>query len=233
MKYFSFELFRMKKIILPLGLTTVELQLLFLFFFALVGRFDHSDSSNMLTNYNAVLGLATTGTMCVLAVYGTVLASQVLVRNYVGMNRSKTFLLPVSRKELFYTRLLALSSIIATAMIVGLLVANIVFDTLGLAVHLIARQPITGTPGLGVSIIVGTGLTLSVVLLSSFIGIKMNSTVKAIIASIVFVVFLSNLAAITLMSYTFVALLIIVILAVIVISLGLNMGNSIDKNEVL
>ncbi len=87
--------------LLPLGLTTGILQLLFLYFFALVGRFDASDENNMLTSYSSVLGLATTGTMCVLAIYGTVMASQYLVRDYVGMNKSKTYLLPISRKELF------------------------------------------------------------------------------------------------------------------------------------
>lgn len=233
MKHFDFEFSRMKKMLLPLGLTTGVLQLLFLYFFALVGRFDTSDSSNMLTSYSAVLGLATTGTMCVLAIYGTVLASQSLVRDYVGMNKSKTYLLPISRKELFYTKTKAFSAVISLAMIVGLLISNLVFMVMNVVIPLTKVSPLPHTINIVVSIIACICLTLTIILFSSFIGIKLNSTVKGIIASIVFVVFLSNLSAITLMSYKFVSLLVAIALVVLVTIAGISMGRSIDKNEAL
>lgn len=233
MKHFDFEFSRMKKMGLPLGLTTGVLQLLFLYFFALVGRFDTSDGSNMLTSYSSVLGLATTGTMCVLAIYGTVLASQCLVRDYVGMNKSKTYLLPISRKELFYTKIKALSAVISFAMIIGLLISNLVFVVMNVIIPLTKVSPLTHIINIVVSTIACICLTLTIVLFSSFIGIKLNSTVKGIIASIFFVVFLSNLAAITLMSYEFLSLLVAIAMVLLVTIAGIGMGRNIDKNEVL
>ncbi|MDN2453410.1 hypothetical protein [Lactobacillus sp. UCMA15818] len=233
MKHFDFEFSRMKKMLLPLGLTTGVLQLLFLYFFALVGRFDHSDSNSVLTNYSAILGLATTGTMCVLSIYGTVLASKMLVRDYVGMNKSKTYLLPISRKELFYTKTKAFSAVISLPMLIGLLASNLLFMVMEVIMPLTTDQSITHITNILVSSITCICLTLAIVLFSSFIGIKLNSTVKGIIASIVFVVFLSNLSAIMLMSYEFVSLLVAVALIVLITVVGISMGHNIDKNEAL
>lgn len=233
MEHFNFEFSRMKKMLLPIGLTTGVLQLLFLYFFAIVGRFDTEDCSSMLTHYNAVLALATIGTMCVLAIYGTVLSSQQLVRDYVGRNKSKTYLLPISRKVLFYTKTKAFATVISLAMVVGLLVSNLLFIIMNTIMPLIKNQSLTHILNIIVSTIVCICLTLAVVLFSSFIGIKLDSTVKGIIASIIFVVFLSNLAAIALMSYEFVSLIIAVVLIVLVTMACINMGHNIDKNEAL
>jgi hypothetical protein len=233
MKYFNFEFSRMKKILIPLGLTTGVLQLLFLYFFALVGRFDTGGENTLLTGYHAVLGLATTGTMCVLVIYGTVLASQQLVRDYVGMNKSKTYLLPISRKELFYTKTKAFSAGLSLAMLVGLLGANLLFMLSNSIV------PLTKDPSFSyiISIVVSTlacvSLTLAMVLSASFIGIKLNSTTKGIIASIILVVLLSNLSAITLIASEFGALLVAVVVMGVVIMIGIGMGHNIDRNEVL
>lgn len=233
MKNIMFEFRRMKKIFGPLSLAALVLQLVFLCFFALVGRFDSSGSSSMLNDYSAVLGLATTGTMCVLAIYGTVLADRLFVRDYVGMNKSKTYLLPISRKELFYTKLVAFSAIVAATMIIGLVVSDLIFAAVRLLVPLAADRSDMNHLDLGLSILAGTGLTLAIILLSGFIGIRLNSAVKAIIASILFVVFLSNVSAITLMSHTAASLLAVAVLAILVIVGGLIMGDRIDKSEVL
>ncbi|GAX07102.1 hypothetical protein IWT25_02450 [Secundilactobacillus pentosiphilus] len=233
MEYFDFEFSHMKKMLLPLGLTTGGLQLLFLYFFAIVGRFDTEDGSSMLTHYNAVLALATIGTMCVLAIYGTVLAGRYLVHDYVGMNKSKTYLLPISRKALFYTKTKAFTASLSLAMAVGLLVSNLTFMTTDVIVPLTKDQSFTHILNIIVSTIVCICLTLTVVLFSSFIGIKLDSAVKGITASIIFVVFLSNLAAIALMSYELVSLLIAVALIVIATMVCISMGNEIDKSEAL
>ncbi|WP_203648468.1 hypothetical protein [Secundilactobacillus yichangensis] len=233
MEYFNYEFSRMKKILLPIGLTTGGLQLLFLSFFAIVGKFDTEDGNSMLTHYNAVLALATIGTMCVLAIYVTVLAGRYLVHDYVGMNKSKTYLLPISRKELFYTKTKAFSASISLAMAVGLLISNLAFMIMDTVIPLTRDQSFTHILNIIVSTIVCICLTLAVVLFSSFIGIKLDSTVKGIIASIIFVVFLSNLAAIALMSYEFVSLLIAVALIVIATMICISMGNEIDKSEAL
>lgn len=233
MENFDFEFSRMKKMLLPLELITGALQLLFLYFFAIVGRFDTSDGSSMLKRYNAVLALSTIGTMCVLAIYGTVLASRYLVHDYVGMNKSKTYLLPISRKELFYTKTKAFAASISLTMTIGLLISNLAFMIMDTVIPLTKDQSFTHILNIIVSTIVCICLTVAVVLFSSFIGIKLDSAVKGIIASIIFVVFLSNLAAIALMSYEFVSLLIAVVLIVIVTMVCISIGNEIDKSEAL
>ncbi|WLV83573.1 hypothetical protein [Lacticaseibacillus zeae] len=232
MRNLHFEISRLSKFFGSLNLTTMVLQLLFLYFFALVGRFDRSDDSNILTHPNVILALATTGTMCALAIYGTVVACQVLVGNYVGTNKSQTYLLPVGRKSLFYTKLAAFSLVVASAMIVGLFIANLVFNILESLFQLMTEQP-TGILDLLTSVFAGTFLTIAIILLSSFIGIKLNGKVKSMIASIVLVVLFSNLAAITMMSSKFITLIVAVVSMVIVILVGLTMGNGIENDEVL
>ncbi|WP_054660240.1 hypothetical protein [Secundilactobacillus kimchicus] len=98
---------------------------------------------------------------------------------------------------------------------------------------MIKISPLPHTIDVVVSTIACICLTLTIILFSSFIGIKLNSTVQGIIASIVFVVFLSNLSAITLMSYEFLSLLVAIAMIVLVTIAGISMGRSIDKNEAL
>lgn len=184
MKLFQFEYERIKKIIVPIASMALVLQLLFLYFFALVGRFDNSDHDSLLTGYNAVLGLATTGTMCVLAIYGTVLASQLLVRDYIGMNKNKTFSLPVNRSQLFLTRVMSFSLIFAVAELFGLLIANLIFSFSGIWLPLTVEQPLGHPINLITTIFASICLTLGIVLISSFIGIQFNSTIKSIVTSI-------------------------------------------------
>ncbi|MHC9532268.1 ABC transporter permease [Dellaglioa sp. L3N] len=233
MKHFRFEFNRMKKILISCTVITGSLQLLFLYFFALVGRFDTSENDSMLTGYMAVLGLATTGTMCVLAIYGSILASQLLVRDYVGMNKSKTYLLPTDRKKLFYTKVAVLSSIISVSEVMGLLFSNIIYNTLGIFIPLTIDNPINHIGNMIVSVIICICLTLLIILFSSFIGILMNSTVKVIITSIIFVVFLSNLSAILLSSFLILSLFISVLIIIIIILVSRSMGKYIEKSEAI
>lgn len=231
MTLFRYEYERLKTITLPLIGITCGLQLLFLYFFGLVGRYDPGERDGLLSGYRAVLGLATTGTMCAVAIYGSVLASRLLVRDYVGMNKSKTFSLPIGRRQLFLTRLLTFSLLLAGAVLVGLVVANLIFCVTGLWLPLTVDQPLGHLLALVIATVVCLCLSLAIILSASFIGIYFNSITKPIVSSIILVVLLSNLSALMLISFAPVSLILSFTLLVGIVIASLGMSRRIEKSE--
>ncbi|WP_412989919.1 hypothetical protein ACLJJ6_02765 [Pediococcus siamensis] len=231
MQNFKFTLRKMKPGTLPLFLTTLFVQLGCLLFFAIVGRYDQQDANALLTHYSAVIGLASTATMCVLAIYGTVQINHLVVQHYIGTFKQQTFLLPVDRKQLFTSRLTAFAVGLILVQLLGLLVANFLFILTELFFPILLGSP---WPYLNIffqSMLVCSGLTLVIVLFSSFVGIYMGSTTKGIIASLIFVVLLSNIAALSLISFRLLTLLFTFFALVAAGVTGDLLGNAIEKAD--
>ncbi len=231
MKHFNYEFTRMKHSTLPMFLLTFISQICFLYFFAIVGKFDQDQANNILTKSPAVISLASTATMCVIAIYGAVVISHLIVKDYVGMNRNRTYLLPTSRKELFYTKMLVFSYIVVIAQISGLLLSNLIFMLSEKIIPILKGSILNYWGDFLIASIICVGLTLTIILFSSVIGIQWTSPIKTIVSSIIFVVLLSNLSAMSIITFKLLTLLIVVLILVIAFFLILKLGDHIEKSD--
>lgn len=231
MKHFKYEFNKSKQQLLPLFLMTSVSQIVFLYFFAVVGHFDHDETNSIMTGYSGVTGLASMVTLCVIAIYGSVLASKLIVRDYIGLNKNKTYLLPVSRKDLFNAKVMAFGLIIIGSEIAGLLAANIVFILSELLFPLVRHGVFNSLISFGVSIIVCVCFTLSIVLIASFVGIHRSSTISVVVSSVILVVIFGNILTRLIIGSSSLSILSSVVIILLTLAIKLLMENSIDHGE--
>ncbi|MFS0561435.1 hypothetical protein AB1K91_11895 [Terribacillus sp. 179-K 1B1 HS] len=82
-------------------------QLITLYFFTVIGRFDSTESDIILKNYVSLSGLASTICMCILVIYGAIIINRFLVKNYIGEDKMRTYLYPNGRLKLFYDKVMS------------------------------------------------------------------------------------------------------------------------------
>ncbi|GHP13610.1 hypothetical protein YK48G_10350 [Lentilactobacillus fungorum] len=231
MNYFNHEFNAMKKKMQSIILYAFFTECVFLFFFAVVGKFDESDSGSLLTRFSGIVSLSGTVTMCVVSVYGAICASKLIVNNYIGFGKNETFLLPINRSSLFYTRLIALSVIITSEEFLGVLIANIVFMTSNMFLKLVVGSLLDYWIACIQTLTIIVSMSLAIVLLSVFIGLQRSSKVATVISSVVFVVLVSNITAI--LSITTANLMIICAISLLLITgfIGRVFGKRIEKTD--
>ncbi|MEB2300363.1 hypothetical protein LAV72_12130 [Lysinibacillus xylanilyticus] len=230
MNYYHFETSKMKKIIFPTFVLTLLSQLIFTYFFVIVGRFDGDD---ILTSYPAIISLASTITMCIISVYGAVAISRYIVNNYVGDNRNRVFLYPIKRSRLYLIKNIVFGCIFGLSQFVALLLVNSIFF-IGETIFPILDKPIKSywLDFIFVAVVCVL-LTLSIVLFSSFIGIYFASTMYTVITCIISIVVVANVSALSLINYQFAASLGALCVLLAMMPILRNVSKRIDKSETL
>ncbi|MGE7943439.1 hypothetical protein ACQKNB_15270 [Lysinibacillus xylanilyticus] len=233
MNYYHFEVSKMKKIILPTFTLTFLSQLIFTYFFVIVGKFEENDVDDILTSYPAILSLASTITMCIISVYGAVAISRHIVKNYVGDNRNRVFLFPIKRSRLYLIKNIVFGCILGLSQFVALLLVNLIFS-IGETIFPILGKPIKSywVDFIFVAVVCVL-LTLSIVLFSSFIGIYFSSTMYTVITSIISIVVLANVSALSLINFQFAASIGASCVLLAMLPILRYVGKRIDESEAI
>lgn len=210
-------------------------QLVFLYFFTVVGRFEPSSKEDILSDYRGITGLSSAVTVCILVIYGTVLINRLIVSNYIGDSRLRLYLYPSGRGKLYLIKNIAFVISFSVYQLIGILIGNLIylFGEYYFPV-LVSPVPIsTYWPEFISSAIICTLLTLSIVLLSSIVGIKMSSPVATVVSGIVLITLCGNLMAVSFFqsqNFTFVVVMLTFLLACAGIIMSVF---RINKDEVL
>lgn len=232
-KRFRFELAQLHKHRLMIFLIAYFSQLIFLYFFTVVGRFDGSESNDVLNNYTTLSGLASTICMCILVVYGTVVMNRFLVNNYIGENKIRLYLYPSGRSQLFYTKIVSFCVIFFFYQFIGVALSNAIYLLTETFIPILnASQPASMfVIQFLVTSLAGVVLTISIILLSGIVGIYLNSTVATIVTGIVLIVVFGNVLAMAFVSDLLVTLGSSILIAFIV-GVGIKRtGHRIENDE--
>lgn len=183
-------------------------QIISLYFFAVIGRFDNPGEDDILSSYIALSGLASTICMCILVVYGTVIVNRFLVKNYVGEDEVRFYLYPLGRSKVFYTKIKAFCGTFFLFQFLGVFLSSTVFLlTETLFPILISPNPASMyLIQFFITSISAVILTISLIFISSILGIFLNSNVATIIEGVILVVIFGNTLAMAFASNVFVTL---------------------------
>lgn len=234
-KNYSFEVSQLKKYRLVIFSIAFFTQLLFLYFFTIVGRFDSAESDDILRNYISLSGLASTISMCMLVVYGTVVVNRFLVKNYIGENKARLYAYPVGRSQLFHTKVTAFLSTFFIFQLLGISLSNILFLIIETLFPILdtAQPAVVYLVEFFVTAIATVVLTISIIFLSSIVGIHLNSTVATMVTGIILIVIFGNILAMAFVSNLLITLSSAILIAVITgIAIKIT-GTKIDKEDVL
>lgn len=232
---YNFELSKLKKYSKTILLIAFLSQFSSLYFFTIIGRFDASESDNILSNYIALSGLASTICMCILIIYGAIIINRSLVKNYIGEDKVRTYSYPNGRSQLFYDKVMSFSSIFLFYQILGMAAANILYLLIE------SLFPILDTPIFALNYLVHffvitistVILTISLIFFSGLAGIYLNSTVATIVTGIILIAVLGNIIAIAFASHLLVTLISAILITFISITLIKFTGSKIEQDEVL
>ena len=210
-------------------------QLLFLYFFTIVGRFEPPTQDNILNQYSSIVGLASTITICSLGIYEIIVMNRFIVYDFIGDNRTRTYLYPGGRNKLYYRKINVFMIASIRMLLIGSSTANIIFF-LSERVAPILQNNIDVSQDRITFIISPLMIALiatSLVIISSIAGIYFSSGTSTIIAGILFIVFFGNLIAVSFIKYPYM-LLLISISMLFLSFIGIRMtGNKIKNDEVL
>lgn len=232
---YNFERSKVKKFNKSILLTAFFAQIISLYFFTIIGRFDASESDNILTNYSALSGLASTISMCILVIYGAIIINGTLVKNYIGENKIRTYSYPNGRSQLFYDKVMAFSSVFNSFQFLGMAAANIVYLIIE------SLFPILDSRVFALSYLVhffiiniSTAiLTVSLIIFSGLAGVYLNSTVATIVTGVVLIAVLGNVLAMAFASHLLVTLISTILIAFLSVILIKLTGIKIEQDEVL
>ncbi|MCT2344517.1 hypothetical protein [Niallia taxi] len=232
----NFEWSKLKTVHNTIFLIAFLSQLVFLFFFATVGHFESGDtSSNILKNIAGIGGLASTITMCILAIYGATLVNSFIIENYIGENRVRVYLYPYGRKNLFLLKIKTFVLTFLKLQLLGLLLSDTIF-LIGEFTFPIVNSKEGMLSNLLIAIIssiTSALITLVIILLSGVVGIRYSSLPATIVSSIVLVVILGNLIAMSLAAKIFLSLIIALSLTVLLYFIIQSVGERIENEEVV
>ena len=231
---YEFESNQLKRKRIAIFLIALFTQLISLYFFTIIGRFDTSESDDILKNYLTLSGLASTICMCILVVYGSIIVNRFLVKNYIGEDKARFYLYPLGRSKVFYTKVKVFCGIFFLFQFLGMSLANAIF----IITETLFPILITPNPALTYLIpflIASTStviLTISLIFISSIFGIFLNSNVATIIAGIILVVIFGNTLAMAFASNLLITLASSIIMAIIAGFWIKITATNIDKDEV-
>ncbi|PAD37592.1 hypothetical protein [Terribacillus sp. 7520-G] len=210
-------------------------QLLTLYFFTVIGRFDTAESDNILKNYVSLSGLASTICMCILVIYGSIIINRCLVKNYIGEDKLRTYLYPNGRSQLFYDKVMSFCGMFFGVQLLGMSVANILY----LLMESVAPILVTSNTALYsighffVTSIATVILTISLIFFSGMAGIYLNSTVATIVTGIILIAVFGNIVAMAFASQLLVTLSSAIFILLITLICIKITGAKIEKDEVL
>lgn len=232
---FLFEKYKLKKNSRNTAIITACMQLTFLYFFTLIGRFESSSTDNILNNYPGLLSLATTGTTCILVIYGAIIINRLLVTNYIGDSRLRLYLYPCGRSDLYYTKNKVFGISFGLAQLVGFLAANLIYLLVESFFPILNSSfSVSGFVGYFVGCpIIAVSLTIAMVSFSSIIGIRLASSIATIITALILITTLGNMLALLLAEHIIITTAVTIVISLFVYGAIKVCGTKIEKEEVL
>lgn len=211
---FLFEQKKIKPKGLIMLLITIFFQISFLYFFTLIGRFEHDD---ILKNYSTILGLSSTITICTLIIIGAIFVNKLIVADFIGDSRTRTYLYLDGRNKLYIRKTYAFAIIILGYLLFGSIIANVIyffiesiFPILDINTHISNVFPTIIISTISIPI-----LTTMIIIFSSIIGIWFSSPIATIISSVIFVTFIGNLIAFSFIYNQYILLVIILFISLL------------------
>lgn len=232
--YYNFELSKVKKFNKSILLTAFFAQIISLYFFTIIGRFDSSESDSILNNYSALSGLASTISMCILVIYGAVIINGLLVKNYTGEDKIRTYSYPNGRSQLFYDKVMAFSVVFNSFQFLGMAAANIVYLIIEslfpiLDSHVLALSYLVHFFMINISTAI---LTVVLIIFAGLAGVHLNSTVATVVTGVVLIAVLGNIVAMAFAIHILVTLISVILIAFISVMLIKFTGLKIEQDEI-
>lgn len=226
----KYEWSKMRNCWVKIFIITTVIQLLFFTFFSLVGKLD--GNVDTISSFRGIIALSNTVSMCVIAVYGSVLLRKKVVKFYVGEQRNRIFLFPVDRKELLIKKTNAFFIMLLTSLSTALFFSLVIELMVNKVVKLDSRSLVEdGFIGL-MSILVSCTLVYMILLLSEFVSLWKQSEISTIISSVVLMLIFSNFSAMGMLSFPIVTFFSSLIMAVCVCCFSVVCSTKIKKMEV-
>lgn len=231
-KNFLYEQNKAKKYCKTIFIITIITQLIFLYFFTVVGKLDSSDSDVILKKYDSIIGLSSSITICVLTIYGAIISTRLIVCHFIGNSRIRVYLYPEGRGKLYKRKTYAFAILYVSMVLIGGAISNVIYfiseKILPIAQGNILKSGFT----LIISPFIVSILSIAIIIVSCIVGIYFSSKVATIVASIIFIASISNLIAVSFMNFRYMVLFVAIIISLLVcISINI-VGHKIDNDEV-
>lgn len=226
---FKFELNRLHGIFIPFFLATLGCQLSFFLFFYTVGRLEESDL--LLTNFQPILALSTTITLCVLSVFGAIFIRKVIGRLYIGDSRYRIFLFPVKRSKLLRLKIGSFLYLSVSAFFLGLMAALVGELLLSYVLQMGSINIFRQIGCAIVTCLIFTILIFCLLGVSIVMAIRLQSEIATIITVLVSMLLVSNVSAISTIHHplaTFIFCMIFGILVIFFMEQGIRKVDDMD-----
>lgn len=209
-KYFSFELEKVKKLQVYVLIATIAIQFFFLCFFSLIGKYDSSSTDLILKSYSGIIGLASTITMGIMVIPGTIVINKLIVANYIGDGKNRMFLYPDGREKIYVAKILAFIWGYSFRQLLGVFIANALYIIAECFFRLLdTTKSVLEYFGDFLIISMSSVILMTVIVLgSSVIGVLKQSTLVALISALCFITVLGNVIVVLAANYQIVMLFI-------------------------
>lgn len=214
-----------------LFLIILLLQILSLTFFALVGIYDDTDTSGILQSPRGIVSLALTLTVAIISMYTITILNKYLVIKFIGNFRERTYVLPLSRKEIFNYRFSSFLKLYSRVLVEFTLIPMVVYFVFSKLVF--NNIKIEDSWYLLVITIFVLGVSLFIIIISISFGIAYHSTSVSIISGVILICLLGNLIAQVYILNELVILLLSLLILVINYLIYKYLINRISKDSLL
>lgn len=219
-RFLRLEFSRYKRCVFHFGIAAGISLLAALYFFGLIGRIDVANHLGDCCRYDAVIPLALTIAFCVIVIYGAVIYARLVVSDYIGNRRVLLYSYPGGRRPLFLAKNTAYLLAIGSSTVASLLIGLVIYLIIESIAPVISAKITIGDWLAAFSMAVCVSLlSMSVILIVGFVGVRRRSTMSTIIASLIMITLLGNVIAISLTGLPWLPW--VIAAAGIVVSLGL------------
>lgn len=192
----EYEQIKTRKYMKSLNLFIVLVHVLSLIFFTIVGKLDNSDGDYILQNASGLTSLATTITMSFTTIYVVYLMNKNFIIRYIGKSRERMYLYPSGRDEIFKNKLFTNLGFLSKSFFSIVTLVNILFLFSSRIINIsFTGELINNLIDIIAISILALLVSITMIILSTFFGIKFQSTNVSLITSVGLVALLGNIVA--------------------------------------
>lgn len=230
---FLYEFYRQARHFRGMMWTITFVNLSALIFFSLVGHFEPSEPNSILMNALGIMTLSSTITVSVSCIYGVVILTRLLLKDYIGDAREVIFLFPRGRTGIFLSKVIALSIHCFLMVLSILILENMIFYVVGATLGLLVPSLLVyGVKVICVGIFAGF-FVLIVVLASILVGQLTQSLTSPMPVSILLVSIMGNFVAYLYLLSPFILLLLSIGAQALVSCMIYFLAGNIKRDDVL
>lgn len=192
----EYEQIKTRKYMKNLNLFIVLVHVLSLIFFTIVGKLDNSDGDYILQNDSGLTSLATTITMSFTTIYVVYLMNKNFIIRYIGKSRERMYLYPSGRDEIFKRKLFTSLSVFAKSFFSIVVPVNILFLFSSRIINIsFSGGLIYNSIDIFVISILAMLVSITMIISSTLVGIKFQSTNVSLITSVGLIALFGNIVA--------------------------------------